>query len=115
VLVEALVLDRDSRAAQVDRDVPPRDHAPQDVRLDEAEPRAVGGVYDRELPLVVGLQLREVRRGRCDGQHVADRCQRGDDRHRDEHADAEQHGAAPGMTATPPPQLSLPLCHSGLC
>jgi hypothetical protein len=38
VLVEALVLDRDRRAPQLDRDVPPRHDRAHDVRLDVAEP-----------------------------------------------------------------------------
>ena len=91
VLVEALVLDRDGRAAQVDRDVAPRDDAAQDVRLDEAEPRAVGGVDDRDLALVGRLQLGQVGRGGRDREHVAGRREHADDR--DGGEDAERRAA----------------------
>ena len=110
VLVEALVLDGDGGAAQVDRDVAPGHDAAQHVGLDEAEPRAVGGVDDRELALVGRLQLGQVRRGRRDRQHVADRRQDPDHDHRREHAEAEQDRAARGV-APPSSCFSLPLGH----
>ena len=110
VLVEALVLDGDGGAPQVHRDVAPRDDAAQHVRLDEAEPRAVGRVDDRQLALVGGLQLVEVGSGGGDRQHVADRDEHGDDGDGGEHAEPEQHCAAPGV-APSPPRLSLTVGH----
>jgi hypothetical protein len=110
VLVEALVLDRDRRAAQVHRDVAPGCHAPQHVGLDEAQARAVDRVDHGQLALVGCLELREVGRGGGDREHVADRRQGGDHAHGGEDAEAEQHRAAAGV-ALSPPRLSLTLGH----
>ena len=110
VLVEALVLDRDGRAAHVHGDVLPRDDPAQHVGLDEAEPRAVDRVDHRELALVGRLQLGEVgRRGR-DREHVARRGEHADDGDGGDDPEAEQHRVAPGM-APSPSRLSLPLSH----
>ena len=45
VFVEALVLDRDGRVLEVPRDFIPVDGGAQQVGLDEAESRAVGGEH----------------------------------------------------------------------
>jgi hypothetical protein len=112
VLVEALVLDRHGRAAQPHRQLVPGHDPAQDVRLHEAEPRAVGCVDDGDLPLVGRFQLAQVRRGGGDREHVAGHRQDGDHADGGDHPDGQQHRAAATVALTPP-GLSLPVAHLG--
>ena len=112
VAVEALVLDRDHRAAHRRRHVPPWDRRADLVGLHVAQPRAVGGVDHRALALLVRLQLAQVGSGARHGDHVAGDRQQGQSAMASAITVEPQRDPPPAAPAAAPAScLSLPVGH----